>query len=509
MNKILKTITYLITFLSIVLILYIELIHFKVVTFPYQHEFREGAIASVVSQLNKGIGIYNSDSLPEDMYVYGIGMPYIIKLFSVFSNNNLLIARVIIYVSNILSLILLLILSKKLKINLFIVLPFLAVLSYLQIHYTGYAFPNGLAVLFVISILAIPFLCNFSQNSLIIAVLLSVFGGLIKQYVILEGVILLSFYFFFIDYRKGFIFSFLLVSIFIILIATIHFFNNSYLSVVYYSFASNKYSSFQHMKDQVSGFIQDFWYLFIILTILVYEFFKKLSINFDIFKKIKERKSIFIVTGTKDYSFIFLYSIFVASLLFIFKLGRHTGSGWGIYLHHIFIPFAILCVAFTIQNYINVFIRPFIIVLLLYFPSLSVIKDVSAINNKLIEIKPQLDIIKQELLVYKTICGSPEITSLLAENNRKVYNNGQTEYFIDILESKGREKEKGIIENHKTKMIKLGINKSFDLVTKTKDYFGFDPNYSNLWLSLNYKKDKELFIPSFLGGSIVEFWVLK
>lgn len=62
-------------------IVFFLLNQYQIIFFPFQHEYREGAIISIVNLLKELQNPYSTNNLPQTFYAYRFGFPLFVALF--------------------------------------------------------------------------------------------------------------------------------------------------------------------------------------------------------------------------------------------------------------------------------------------------------------------------------------------------------------------------------------------------------------------------------------------
>lgn len=144
--------------------------------YPYQLEFRETAVASILVYFEKAINSYRYEYLPQSTYVYGIGYPAIIAFFtSIFHCNVLIIARFINFTAILGSVFLVFISINKLLNSKAILISMAFAVSLLVLwdqHASVDAVPTALSVLLITFCICIPYLFGFSTLSCMLKIYL-------------------------------------------------------------------------------------------------------------------------------------------------------------------------------------------------------------------------------------------------------------------------------------------------------------------------------------------------
>lgn len=482
--------------------------------FPYQLEYREAALATIVKNILHGINPYSFDLQPFNTYVYGIGYPMAVSFISIFTKIEPLIAGrllsffSIFFASFLIFKCILSVFNGKDKIFAFLLSS--SMLIFWNTHSGVGAIPTSFAVLIICSSTIIPFLYSFSFKSCLLAIFISIIGYFIKAYCLISFGFIISFLFLF-KSKKESIFLFTIgISFFMILFlsSNLYFpaFRAATLDIIY----CTNFSSYGHMLNQISDIFNAFillkW-LILMLIIRLYdlEFSNYKFPNFNF----KSNNGLFLIQKNQA-SVYFGLCTFISFIAFYIKLGRHTGAFGGGYLTHICLPFLLIFIASFYDKFKNKILIEITLVVILFFGALHIYQYFNQSKHRYSNNKEKLKIIESNLKKHDKIYNSPEMTSIMLHLNKKVYNNGQSEYLNDALGCKNEQiskVEQTLINYKKDIEIKLS-SKFFDLVLLTHGYTGMD--YINKeTLQINYFLLKIEYTPVGEYGWNTEYWVRK
>lgn len=424
--------------LSVYTLFYSVKLHLQYIDFPYQHEYREGAVLPVTKLYTTDLNPYDIQYQPQNTYSYGFLYPRIVSWFAKEYGNTLAVHRSISYIFILLTCILIFITLLRLKVNLFFAFT-AAVILHQSLIYNGLialARPEALGIFLYISGIILPWRYKFSLLSCIAGIILGILGYITKPYFVLVIPFTFIYLFFFISKRKALVYgivSFFLISIMAITVDLIY---DTYLNnTIFHNINSASYI-FSYMVKQLLFYIKINIFLFLIifcssLYIIVNLIYPSFGIK-AAFKKIRNKFSLIKsmnvfrdepVWKTKV-DLLFSFVLFSSILLFIFQLGGHIGSDNAEYLFHLASPFLILATFQFINNTGKIFQTAtailLIITLRMQFKPVSI--DLTQLMSKY---KKTEDVISKS----RNVLNSSETVSIILGQNKPVYNSGHTEYF--------------------------------------------------------------------------------
>ncbi|HEX9386140.1 MAG TPA: hypothetical protein VF918_07465 [Anaerolineales bacterium] len=438
-------------FFSLILFYFgIQLIryHYLLVTFPYPLESFEGAMLLTTNLLLKGENPYALENMPVAINVYGINYHLLVYPFARIWGSTFLVHRAISAIFILLSCILFFIILRRHQVN--VLNSFSAVLilyASLLYRYTAVAKPDGLGLfLFLLSIFIVS-LMQYSTWSLVVSVVLGVLAFYTKPYFVLSIPYLVTYLFLFVSKKKAIFYG---VLAFVLLITTAFMINQifeTYFVNTFFNHINVATNDFRQLTGQLELF--SIFYSGIILIFIVSSSLSVLdkiqggalqNLRLEILKKeLINRINVF------NYEKPFLQIAFPFSLycfilsfgVFYFKLGRHVGNIMT-YAYHLITPFFLLYVYSRLDvplksihlikrrdMYHYVILLPGILVsLYLLYSSATYLKD----SPEWTDMK-DWERVEQIMSSYKNIMNSQVLVSLLLEQNKPIYDTGQTEFF--------------------------------------------------------------------------------
>ena len=463
--------------------------HLKFIDYPYQVEYREGAVLAVTGLYLKGENPYDIKFQPEHTYNYGFLYPLTTSIFAAYTGNNLAVHRWVTYCFILLTCLLLFLTLRRIRVNIFLSLTASVLLHQTLLYYglSSIARPEGLGIFLFVAGILLPWRFNFSNLSCFASVVLGLLGYLAKPYYAFVIPAVVLYLFLFVSKKKAFVYGLFAAMLFPFMIYLVNakyetFFNNTF-------FVHSNYSdySFRYMLSQLAfyckvnaGIISIAILSASILAATVSKSLKGtgavlrhyrdklISANFK-----KLNAPVFLTNENLLFIFIFLTS----AAIFAIYLGGNTGSDNAAYLFHLSSPFLILT-AFQLANRVNNFLFNTVVIMLLAIVLLTQFKP------KMSGYVKQMDTNQKaaELISEKeNILNSAETVSIIIDNSKKLYNSGHTEYF---QYGAGRlSKELGVSENterknteYKNNLNMQIANKNFDLVLISEtvsSYFQF------------------------------------
>lgn len=498
-------------------------LHIQFINFPYQHEYREGAVLTVTGHYVNNENPFDIIYQPQDTYVYGFFYPWIVSLFAKLYGNTLAVHRWITYAFILLSCALIFFALVRMKIC--PVFSFTAaVILHQSLIYEGLisiARPEGLGIFIFVFGILIPWRFKFSFWACVSSILLGILGFLTKPYYIFVIPIIGIYMFVFVSKRKSVYYGIISTFLFLITAVVIGFIYEVYHNNTFFH-QFTAVNMFQHMLKQLLQYtrVNAVLLLIVIFSFIVISrsFWCKnvsgtLNKGFNFIKsKFLYDKSLNIFRNEPliqtKYNCLFVFAFLFVLFLFVIKLGGNTGNSDGAYLYHLASAFLILSTFQLIEISRNKVFK--IIVALLLILTLSrqfnaVEYDFENISNCHKEIE---NIIKKS----NNPLNSPETASIVAEQNKRIYNSGHSEYFhtgvskISLMKNVSKKIYERETEFTKEVNYKI-LNKQFDLILLTEGY----PNYwiNSFALAKNYQCSDTLCARMVYQNWNIEVWYPK
>jgi hypothetical protein len=516
--------TFALLFLAVVLFAY----HVRIVTFPYPLEFREGAMIQTTKALLGGENPYALHRQPEDTNVYGIFYSVVCYPFAGLFGPGLQVHRAVagIFIAFASAVVFLFARSGGHPVlsSLTVGAVFYASLLY---GATPLARPDSLGVFLFLLSLYLPHKNNYSWGSLFTSIVIGVFAVFTKTFFLLLYPLLGTYLFLFVSKKKGLAYS--AVSGFIVIISalTANFFMETYISNVFFNHMNVASYSLHRMVSQLYAGTKAYAFLVILfasaalpsvpakvkqmrLFFADLNFFGRLAGFIDV--RTPDRPfCTHEVTGTT-------YYLFCALLVFVTKLGGHGGA-WMTYFYQLVSPFLLLFFLGVVSGRLGrrshaYFAAAGIANLAFFFLAMLphyTVHDVEG-NWKLI----------RELIgTKKVIFNSPAIAPLLQEENRQVFDSGQSEYFGRSVLPKGFSRLAACFPSdsrvrRRLKRYRRGILDSIetgtdDMIVLTRRNDGYPKFIVRSGLEQNYVNERTLTAPMPHTGQnwLLDFWMRK
>ncbi len=408
-------------------LIFLLAINLRIVFFPYQMEFREGAIVLTNTAFLKGINPWALENNLQYINVYGIVYNALILPFTWLMGNQLWIYRLVSMLA-ILGQMLVVGMVMRRKGFAWLYIGMAALFLWLgQIYYTTpMARPDTLGQLFFLLTLFLPAFWNYSTKSLIWSGAFAVLGFYTKTYFVL-GLPLLAMYLFLFRSKSQAIW-YAAASTAVIMVAALvinHFFEAYFLNVVFSHIADTN-QIFSYMIEQSIQFARDYWaYLFFGLLAVI-SAMRKLRWSRSSLPDLQIAFRQPLLTKSIDPN---LFYLLVCALLIYFSLGRHNGTRMA-YYYQLLSPFFLLLVFGFLHK----------------TPRLSglaaILLTINLLTHGYENLKPDLQPYPIEewrkigtlLDEHEDVPNSPAITYELIRRDLPVVNSGQTSYYYPYPE---------------------------------------------------------------------------
>ena len=444
-----KKITF-IAFSLILLYFAIQLIryHYLLVTYPYPLESFEGAMLLTTDLLLDGENPFALDRMPAAMNVYGINYHFVVYPFANIWGSTFLVHRAVSAFFLLLSLILFFTVIRHHRINLvYSISAVLLLYASLLYRYTPLAKPDSVGFfLFLLSVF-IVYLMQYSTSSLVISAILGVAAFYTKPYFVLSVPYLAVYLFLFVSKKKAILYGALAFLLFAVTAFIINSTFETYFLNTLFNHVNVATNDLPHLQMQLEFFLIFYsgifliWFACLLLFVLdkisdaPWRYLKFETLRNELTKRIDvfhfDKPSVAVTFP------LVLFCLILSSLLFYFKLGRHHGNIMT-YAYHLMTPF-FLIYAFKLidaplknpnlvkrrENYGYVLLMPGILLsLYLLYASASYLKD-----SPQWLASEEWHQIEQITQAHQNMMNSPVIVYLLVEQNKPVYDTGQTEFF--------------------------------------------------------------------------------
>jgi hypothetical protein len=401
---------------------YAVICHLFILFAPWQLGYREGAVLLQVRGLLHGINVYSPEQLPLYLNVYGSIYNSVGWLFCKMMGGGFFPLRLISFLSILASLLLLNDILRRRRVLGDIRLA-LCLYMYFGLLFgsTPLAQPDALGFLSFILCFWLFEVFQIRLWSILMIIVLSLLGFLIKLYFVIAAPLVISYVFLFRSKKMGLVFTAIflgaLVSTYVLDTRLLP----GYLSLILALTSGNatplSLHSTIYMLKQTSEFTG--MYLGAILLCLQY------------------RKSSSDSWGERLRSLSFpCYASVVVLALLTFKLGHHGGAIITYYVQ-LLAPFMLVSIAPTdvgMRGHVPRFAALQLILVYL----LTAVITVKAVHSpfRVMRMGRQMSASYQDVLPYHEVLGSPMLVSTLLDQQKSVYYSGQSEYFMGVADKK-------------------------------------------------------------------------
>jgi len=417
--------------------------HFYLTTFPYSNTYREGALMATTDIIQHGIKPYNYLSEPQYTNIYGIIYPLINLPFVRLFGMNVVVYRAVtaffIFASCV---VIFLVLKKKkvpLLLNIWALLALHASLLF-PITSTPCADPASTGLFFMLLCIFIPFLLDYSYTSVFISIFFGVLAFYTKPYFVLGIPLMASYLFFFVSKSKSIFYGCLSLILFIFNVIIMNHFFPSYFDDCF--FIHNNYAAATSMPTALKRQLDQFLDLnkgpfFLILMFFIYSLYRWFIVN-----KITDAPKIFknLLTSIQWKGWatpliinrlpLVIYAGIYFWLILVLFLGKHDGANW--YFFQLFSPFLVAFIAGVAGRFT---LWPIVFSCLLIYNLFSLTSDDD--NRYFKQNLSSWHDIERIVKSNKSIFNTSLIAPLMIKENKEVYDDGQTEYFIGGGQRKG------------------------------------------------------------------------
>jgi hypothetical protein len=457
--------------ITIGLLLLLLILHLRLVFFPYQMEFREGAIVLTTEAFLKGINPWALENNLTYINVYGIVYNALVFPFAAILGNSLWIHRLISFLAVIGQLVLVVRVMRLSGIS-WLYTGFAAVFLWLgQIYYTTpMARPDTLGQFFFLLTILLPLLGNYSTKSLILSLLFGWLGFFTKPYFVL-GLPLVAVYLFLFKNKLraiGYAFAGVLLIALSSLVVN-NFFEAYFLNVVFSHIADTN-SIYEFLVYQTIRYLGEYWSVLLVAFIAVitsaagvrFGKIEKFPVDFNLQKPLLSFKL--------D---ILLFCLLISCVLIFASLGRHNGTRMA-YYYQLISPFLIILVFGILTRHPQARGAAIICV------------SINLIFHAYGNLKPDLQPwpvdywqkIQSSLQQSREVIHSPAITYEVMKAGMPVMNSGQTSYFYpypqrDFFLYPPKEKIQEIGDEFFATLAQRIANREYDIILVDDPYPAF------------------------------------
>ena len=400
------------------------LVQVRIITFPYQLEYREGAIVLTTQALLRGINPYIVENNPLYINVYGLGLHLVAWPLAALLGNSLALHRTISAMFTFFQLILVMSVLRHEKTGWLFILLASGFIWIGQLDSTSpLARPDTMGEYLFLCSLFIPYLSCFRSSSIILGVALGIFGFYTKPYFILGVPILLTYLFLFVSKKKAVIagvgaFAGLLISALMV-----NYLFEAYFFNTIFSHVADAIDSYPHLLEQIITFAQDYWSIFAVGLVAGGVFFQKANFQTTFSGLHLELRTFSGPLLPLQFNF-FCYCLLIPTGLIYFSMGRHTGATQ-IYFYQLLTPFVVI-IFFRWVETLD-WQKGWIVLLVMINLFTHTIQNLKVDLN--FTVSPGWAQLNQALSGRSNILNSPVSVSMLVANNQTIVDSGQTWYF--------------------------------------------------------------------------------
>ena len=400
------------------------LVQVRIITFPYQLEYREGAIVLTTQALLRGINPYIVENNPLYINVYGLGLHLVAWPLAALLGNSLALHRTISAMFTFFQLILVMSVLRHEKTGWLFILLASGFMWIGQLDSTSpLARPDTMGEYLFLCSLFIPYLLGFRSSSIILGVALGIFGFYTKPYFILGVPILLTYLFLFVSKKKAVIagvgaFAGLLISALMV-----NYLFEAYFFNTIFSHVADAIDSYPHLLEQIITFAQDYWSIFAVGLVAGGVFFQKANFQTTFSGLHLELRTFSDPLLPVQFNF-FSYCLLIPVVLIYFSMGRHTGATQ-IYFYQLLTPFVLIIFFHWVETLD--WQKGWIVLLVMINLFTHTVQNLKVDLN--FTVSPDWAQLNQALSNHSNILNSPVSVSMLVANNQTIIDSGQTWYF--------------------------------------------------------------------------------
>ena len=477
---------------------------FAIVTYPYQHEFREGAPVVVVKAMLNGQNPYSLALQASTTYVYGILYPLLNYPISRLFGATLLDARIMSWLYMWATALLIFQFafrqSRSVGTAAFCTVPF-----FFTEPYKASAQPNDLGVLLLVATLLIVYQKDFSPLALVLSAVFSVLGFYAKAFFMVGIVYVAGYLFVFRSKRTAVYYFAMAMGLWVASLLLVHRLWPAYLNdCLFHHMGVANYTRL-HVHEQLDAYRERNVYLVLAVLGLVVAALRQIRyrrVRIDVLHPDQP-----LLNGVRV-NLYFELSALLIFFIFFYKIGGHSGSWGGVYLNLLLSPVLILLVAEKFDSFTTPRWLAYVAAALLVAFMVKNGKLQHEGTQRLPEYAKQIALLEHAMASKRLVMNSEFTASIAVAQNREIFESGQSQYFITgnnryskfvygdaITEANDR-----YLQDIKQKIER----KYFDLVLAATAW-----NLPPSSLSANYEKRNVYAYPGLLDGGGVEFWERK
>ncbi|MEY4701829.1 MAG: hypothetical protein RL326_2016 [Pseudomonadota bacterium] len=388
---------------------------------PFQHEFREGAMAATTYALRLGLNPFSLRHQPQFSNVYGPLYPTLAALFATDAQNSFIVARIVSSVA---------MLANSLTLGWWIYRvssPLIAVgavtfFLYQQLDASSGAFPMSLGTLLLVAPIAWIDVRGVTVKRVLGGGLLGALAFMTKPYFIVVSVIMGVVSLTSLSWRATILYGLLTGASFIgVLLCYAYLFPALWINTILHHMAVVRFDP-QYRSEQVTFFVRQTWPLLCSFSV----FLIALSLRYS-------RENLRSLTMiARDPAVL---ATCLTGALFYFKMSGHSGSALGHYLCHIFTPFFLvvwskalwgLCRSMEGEASRLMPILGGVVVSGAVFLSHAWNRPVTLTSEE----RGAWELVRLYVRESSLVLADPPSVSLLMENKVPIVDSGQSEFFL-------------------------------------------------------------------------------
>lgn len=400
-------------------------LHLRLVFFPYQMEYREGAILLTGQAFLQGINPWQLEVNPIYINVYGFVYNLFALPFTWILGNKLWIYRLITFLS-ILGQTAVIAWVMRRKGLAWIWIAYAGLFIWIGQFYftTPMARPDGLGQLLFLLTLYLPIMSGYSTRSMMWSAMFGLLGFYTKPYYLLGIPLVTAYIFLFESKRKAVLYAGGAFIVFIISAVLVNRIFEAYFFNVYFSHVADTNQIYEYMIQQTIKFGRDYW------ALLIFAGFGLLSFIFA--SPVKGPRLYLrpvdsgLFNRKPDFS---LFVLLISAILIYFSLGRHNGTIQA-YYYQLLTPFLVIIV----PDYLRVHPCWQNVALILVAINLvnhsaeNLASDWAGYETQ------SMTRFEQILDGHSVVMNSPTVVTELVYRGLPVENSGQSEYFFPYPE---------------------------------------------------------------------------
>jgi hypothetical protein len=402
-------------------------VQIRLISFPYQLEYREGAVFLTTEGLLHGINPYTLENNPLYINVYGIAYNLFVLPLAFVFGNSLALHRIVsaAFIFGQVGLVILVLRQRKISWLLAVIAGLFIWLGQLA-STSPLARPDTLGEFLFLGSLFAPYFFGFNLASVIAGLVFGIAGFYTKPYFILGLPILLSYLFLFVSKKKAILAGF---GALIGLLATaliVNLFFEAYFLNTIYSHIADAGDSFPYLIGQIITFTQNYWSILWVSALALVGLVVKTDFHAD-FQALKIDLLDFGRPFFASKLNYFIYCLIIPAFLIYFSLGRHTGATQ-IYFYQLLTPFVMIQFISWIDR--MDWQKGLVVLLVMINLVTHSIQNLTADLD--FSVKPGWSQLEQALLNRSSVLNSPVSVSILAANHQAIVDSGQTWYYRKI-----------------------------------------------------------------------------